>query len=440
MTTWERRKRAELAAKLAGIADELTAWQSLSTSDDRLIKNHTQIEAVTRRLAGLVALIEEALQQDDLARSWQAVEVQVLDLHRVWGFFRTQLLLRRMEDHAPFLITADEFAWACYRPAQKAAVAAGQADPAAVREPPLVFLGATASPVAIPRGASYAADVGGLTTPASQAVARDLPVPVVTVPWYAPQHLPEILVLGHEVGHHVEDDFGLTGTIASLVARVAGCDPRWLRWAGEVFADVYGTLCGGFAFAAVLADFVHVSGSPGNGAGGYPPTPLRLAVVRETLRLAGRETDAKELAQRWAAEGVEAADDRTARKVAEALLTGPYPELGVDRLDTMTGLGARGSEAADTHEELGRQRQLTTGDVRTLLAGAALAFASDPDAYAAADVPTQVFEHVREIQEPGTRYRAAADVVVSEELRKNRATESIERLYTLLQGAAPGVP
>lgn len=432
--TWQERKRAELDAKLAGIRSELDAWRKSSRDDPRVQKNHSQIEAITDRLAELLRLTEEAPEQQHLPVSWQVVEEQVLDLHRVWGFFRGQLLLRRSADHADFLVLADEFTWACYKPAQLAAITAGRVNPAAVRQPPLVFLAATASPVAIPRGSSYTAEVGGLSTAASRAVARELPVPVVTVPWFAPQHVPEIMVLGHEIGHHVEDDFGLTATIDRLVATVAPCDARWARWAGEVFADVYGTLCGGSAYAAVLGDFVHVAGVPGSGSGSYPPAPLRLAVVRETLRLAVSDEAAADVAGRWSAAGIGPTEDATARAVATALVEGPYPRLGVKRLDEMTGLEANAVAVVTTCRKLLRPQQLTTTDVRTLVAGAALAFATNPAGYVARAVAQQVFERVRSIQEPGTRYRAAAGTPVSEAAHRAHASDTATTLYALLRG------
>ena len=86
-------------------------------------------------------------------------------------------------------------------------------------------------------------------TPASRALAQRLPVPVVGVPWFQLYHLPDALVIGHEVGHLVERDTGLTATIQELVERAVtearmdpGCVAAWRGWAAEAFADVYGTL------------------------------------------------------------------------------------------------------------------------------------------------------------------------------------------------------
>ena len=115
------------------------------------------------------------------------------------------------------------------------------------------------------------------------AVLRSLPIPVIGLPWYQRQHLPDALVIGHEVGHLVEEDFGLTVVVsgsANAAAEGAGM-PGSLR-RERFFADVSGCLACGPGFVATLME--HVRGYSGlrddrDTAGSpwweYPTTALR---------------------------------------------------------------------------------------------------------------------------------------------------------------------
>ncbi|WP_219414410.1 hypothetical protein [Pseudonocardia nigra] len=410
---WPRRKRAELRAKLGGMQAELDRWLADSAAGGPEEKHHTQVRRITADLRGLVSRIRTDVDAPDLTATWQVVEEHILDLHRIWGFFRAPLITRRNAEFRPFLVAADEFAWACYAPAQRMAVAAGTVGIEAVRQPPLVCLTADAGPYSIPRGSSYAADVSGLVSDASRLVAQALPVPVVGVPWSALHHLPEMLVLGHEVGHHVEDDCGLGARVAGLVAAATGGDAAWARWAGEVFADVYGVLCGGPGFAGVLGDFLLVSGQIGNGDGDYPPVDLRLAVVLAALRAGGCAGAADELADRWAREVRAVPDDRAATDVVAALLAGPYPELGGSPLCAVIDFRTNAEHAATAAGELLQNSTPRTADVRTLLSGTALAFLRDPEKYAdlagpqrnGPGITARVLARVSGLQQAGIRGR-----------------------------------
>jgi hypothetical protein len=443
VSSWAERKQAELLAKLASVDAELAYWQSQAGPTGVLAKHHTQLARVAAELTPVVARVRAEVAAADLGASWPRFERRVLDLHRVWDFFREKLALRYVDRFADYLLAADEFAWACYRPMQQAATAAGTVEAAAVREPPLVAFTPVSTPFSIPRGASYGADVGGaaLVTPVSRALAQRLPVPVVGVPWFQLSHLPDALVIGHEVGHHVERDAGLTATVQRLVGEaLAGADEQrqaaWQGWASEAFADVYGTLCGGPAFARALADFLVVAGGDHAASRDYPPVRSRVALtlaVLEAAAGAGEREAAEaraaveELRAGWASDGIEAdlggeAGEVTA--VAGRLVAGPYPELGgpltrVVRFDARR-LAAHREDAAALLE----RRQPATNDARTLLAAAGRAYAQDPHAYQAQDVPDRVLRRMRAIQEPGVREapqlapadRSALDARAADEL------------------------
>jgi len=446
VSTWAERKQTELLAKLASVDGELAYWQAQAGPTGVLAKHHTQLARMAAELTPVVARVRADIQSADLSASWPQFERQVLDLHRVWDFFREKLALRYVDRFADYLLAADEFAWACYEPMQQAATAAGTVEPAAVREPPLVCFTPVSTPFSIPRGASYSQDVGGaaLVSPVSRALAQRLPIPVVGVPWYQLHHLPDALVIGHEVGHHVERDARLTGTVQRLVVEAAGAGSAWDGWAAEAFADVYGVLCGGPAFAQVLADFLVVAGAEHAASEDYPPVKLRVALTVAALEAAAAAAGEREAAEAraaitelrsgWADDGVmtDLGDQAPeAAAVAGALVAGPYPELGGGPITRVVGFGAkRLADHRDDAAALLDRRPPGTNDARTLMAAAGRAYALNPQAFAASNVPDRVLRRMRAIQAPGVREApqlAPAD-------RPAVDARAADELYTLLVG------
>ena len=125
-----------------------------------------------------------------------------------------------------------------------------------------------------------------------------MPVPVVGIPWYQLAHLPDAVFIGHEVGHLVEEDLALEEPLRHAVAACLAGMPEerisaWSgRWRSEVFADVYGVLVCGPAYAQALIDVM--SDNPAEiadeqqpmprGWSTYPTRTLRALVVCEAVR------------------------------------------------------------------------------------------------------------------------------------------------------------
>ena len=445
-----------MLAKLASIDAELEYWQAQAGPQGILAKHNSQLARVASQLTPVLARVRADIEAAELGATWPRFERQILDLHRVWDFFREKLALRYIDWFADYLLAADEYAWACYEPAQQAATAAGTVTLAAVREPPLVSFTPVSTPFSIPRGSSYAADVGptGLVTPASRALAQRLPVPVVGVPWFQLYHLPDALVIGHEVGHLVERDTRLTATIQGLVERAVtearmdpGCVAAWRGWAAEAFADVYGALAGGPAFVRALSDFLVTAGAEPVGSKDYPPVTLRVALTAAVLpaavangprEAAETETAMAELRASWAEDGIADLGDQAAgaAAVARALVAGPYPELGdVPLSDVIRFGGKRLEDHQEDAQALLERRMPGTGDARTLLAAAGRAYALDPRTYQDDDVPARVLRRMRSIQAPGVR--EARELSPAD--RPGADACAAEELYAILAGqSAPG--
>ncbi|WP_127504639.1 hypothetical protein [Actinoplanes solisilvae] len=424
------RKRAELAAKLDSVRTELAEWRAHSEAGRPLEKHHSQIQRITTRIDVLADLVAADLDaENDLLGNWQQIELRLLDLHHVWDFFRSKFALRCPAWIRDTLVVADELIWACYQPAQQQAVKAGGVDLAAVREPPLAFFGTDTSPLALSRHAVYRrrGRAEDLYTTLFADELKSLPVPVTVIPWHQAGHVPDLLLLAHETGHQVEDDFGLTPHLRAagraalsaagapehrVTAWMGGDDSGWL---GEVFADIYGVLGVGAAFVVALTDFLAAPAeaiAAEQASAAYPTAHLRIQVALAALRVTcPTDPRAAELTAAWT--GAHALSDFSmdVEPLVKGLLAGPYAVFGGRSLTSVLSFGSRWPETAIDVARLAEPDQpLQAGDPRTLLAAATLSFAADPAAYREHHVGTRVLERVRDQQAKGTRFRSAVAV------------------------------
>ncbi|MFD0272331.1 hypothetical protein ACFVHB_00285 [Kitasatospora sp. NPDC127111] len=369
------RRRAERRRALAGLRADAEHWRLLTRPGASLPGHGSQVDAVLAMLAPAVARAEAAIEEGAGGTGADGVLVLVQDLFHVWDFFRNKLTLRQTRAHRRWLEAADELAWAVYRPALDAA--AGRMPP---REPPLTGFGRAVAPLAHRRGEQYRELLprGGVHTRAGRDLVARLPFPVIDVPWWYQGHLPAVLTVAHEAGHHLEDDFGLTGELA---ARIAGAGlpgdraAHWARWAGEVFADACGALACGAAFADVLED--RLAGLPDDGGEGpHPPPALRVAFCRL-------------VAGGGPAPGPGAGEPAA---VAAALLTEGYPQFGGLRLDEVIGPAPGDADEGAARLLAGRSSGGAT--VGGVLAAAATAFRRDPAGHLRARVDERVLTEV----------------------------------------------
>ncbi|HEX9930105.1 MAG TPA: hypothetical protein VGB02_16345 [Pyrinomonadaceae bacterium] len=426
-----QRKRIELEQKALALENELNQWFTKSEAKGRFEKHHTQIRAVRALLAPWHVLVSEKLsqytEQEDpevfLGKCANA-EKLILSEHRIWDFFRGKFVQRSDDTFNRFLKIADEFAWACYEPVQKAVFP--DETNARRKEPPLVFFNGSVSPFSLSRDRAFQPEiVAGETINLDSDTVGKLPIPVIGVPWHQINYLPEALVIGHEVGHIIENDFGLTKSLRQHLSDAldnAGANERkdaWLCWLSEIFADLYGCLSSGAAFAGTLIDFLikkneTISSEQKNAAnwGRYPTDYLRIRIVLralEELRFNDEITNYRTL---WASYSSNMPEGFTndIEHIVPALLNGKHQTLRNKSVlqifsfskrqqsDAVRTVGTLRSTNADTYFEM------PTRDIRVLLAALRMAFEESPARYANDGYGKTVLEHMEtKVLLPGTR-------------------------------------
>jgi hypothetical protein len=413
------RKSAELEHKLASLEEEFRHWSDRSADGRELEKHHTQVQAVTGELAVPVAALKARLDGLVGARVLEEagqVEGMVLDLHRIWDVFRGKLALRYVDHFADYLLAADELAYCCYEPAERRGAA---------REPPLVFFGDALSPVIRTRGSTVPFDGG-----AADEALRRLRVPLIGIPWFQIEHLPDAPIIAHEVGHEVYADLALDDTAVALLSGAVAAAPEerrraWSAWREEAFADVFGTLALGPAFTSSLIDFLATEprlialqwqADPDWRA--HPPSALRVLLSAATLEAMPDFADAAvRLRAGWReaypSHAMEAFEPDVPA-VARALAAGSYDALCGGPLSDLVSFGGESQERAERDaRDVPRDFAPRSTDARELVAAARLAYDADPRGYRAGGTATRILQQIRCSQTVGTRAGSASPVAES---------------------------
>jgi hypothetical protein len=452
------RLAGQLRHQLASLRHELSRWSEATAAGQPLEKHRSQVRSIIDMLDGYADAAESAIGQAAEAAAPGRPDPAdvILDTHHVWDFFRSKLLQRSVDWFAHILGAADELAWACYKPALDAAASVGTtpvaphapdtsvATPAfgvppalgTPVEPPLVFLNRSAVPFAARRGDSFRDLLprGGLYTRAGARAAAMLPFPLIGIPWYHSEHLPGLLAVPHEVGHHIEDDLRLTDTLRSCL-REAGVSPPWDDWLGEVFADLCACLACGESYVGLLLDTLataDTSGDPASASGGgqYPPARLRALVCIAALGELGFAEDAAALRDTWLDRWPSGpVPDGEAYQVAGTLLAAHLPELGATLPHTLRC--AQLPQVREAAELLLAGLPSGRGDVRAVAAAAGLAFIQDPRRYEAARVGDQALADILDLRPVGPRAGAAAD---DEAALRRRRREAGRHMFELISG------
>ncbi len=429
LSSYSDRRRVESKHQLGSLRIELEEWRGVAAPGGALAKHHSQVASLAHRLTIFATEVENRIAGDP-GISASHREKLILDSHAVWDYFRNKLLPRFVPWHREFLQAADEFTWACYRPAfRERSTGPGRPIP---KGPPLVFLNRVEVPFAQARG-------GQFTVPNLQAVkdgqwSSFLPFPLVGLPWFAIQHLPILLHAAHEVGHQIEDDLDLTESLQECVA-MAGVGAPWRRWIGEVFADVCGCLFAGEAYAGVLLDALATRADT-LGMGNYPRAQLRLQVCIAVLDRTGFGRQAARLQAEWKEHWPSEHLCVEAVKLVETLLSREFDELPKRTLVDSLGC-AQLSDLAAPADNLLRYQQTDLTDPRAVVAAAGLAFRRSPLSFDDAKVGPAAVAEVRSLMD--RLHRGDGPPADTEEMMRLRDETAGRRLFETIVGSYPDI-
>ena len=438
-------KRWELQTKARSIDVELNKWRALSEAKQPLEKHYRQVRRLAKELDGMIKVIKREVTKlqnpTDSAsffREIRRVEYLILEVHRIWHFFR-QKFAARQGPHNQLLEALDEFAWSCYSPVFTEKVP----------EPPLTFFSSDWSPAASFRHADLpieqTVDMREGRTPQDPLFARKrlnkIVIPLISLPWFESTFLPEALFLAHETGHLLDNELELAKDYTASLKQASIANDRiensWLSWSPEIFADLYAVLCLGPAFAGALMirissttkDILDFSNDPS-----YPPPHVRMCIALEALKKIGFVDEAQSLKQTWNATygrpvpeqpGVFAIQDYVQSELVDdvpavvaAILDAPYTRLGspLIQLDSIRWTCANQRLASTIASDLlSPGSPLSGGGPRELLAAAQLAFQQEPgtlfNTFANSKLATQdqLVEQILAQRKPGTRRGESED-------------------------------
>ncbi|MER7133946.1 hypothetical protein, partial [Streptosporangium saharense] len=270
------------------LGHEIAGWMRRGHADRRLHRFTVHLDVldgVLSRMLGAVTREIEAIDprspSGEAYRRCGELDGAVFTIRHLFDWYATKYDQRHDPALSGILACADEVVLSCWRQPFENLGREAPTGPLAYVEP---RFDAFATPrVSVPPDLRLPAD-----SLVAEFVGR-LPVPVVCLPEWTAAQAWWLTLAAHEVGHHVHKDLdpALENATRDALAEATG-DETWRRWALESFADAYSVLMLGPAAAWIVEELGH--GPPDSLArtrGGYPPLPVRLALMAEVARQAG---------------------------------------------------------------------------------------------------------------------------------------------------------
>lgn len=279
--------------ELTHLRTEIVAWAARRRGADGLGQHATQLASLESTLLTALSRLDDLVSDhpgNDLHATYdyyRGLDRQVTLVRRLWRWFADKYDQRDVEPGRTVLPAADEVVWAVHAEAHRAAGA--QSVPPA----PLPFLEEVETPEAVPRDEPLRELRPDRFDDVLAAALARLPVPVVGLPTAVAATPWMLVLLGHEVGHHLLYDLAparqLVGDVGVRVQAAVGgaAGQRWRAWSQEEFADLSGLVSMGPALIPSLLPY-ELGGERhllDRGRGRYPAPVVRFALLAQMCRL-----------------------------------------------------------------------------------------------------------------------------------------------------------
>jgi hypothetical protein len=342
-------------SQLERLKNEFVTWHGVATGKVNAGQYRTQFAAIHTLVTGATDyLLSESVKVDrgqDGAYVFQICrefDTRTQWIRRIWGFFRDKYDQRndqRTAQRGPYygdlLLAADNVTWSCYDQAFKQAEAFRIESQRGT--PPLPFIESRYGPTATPTNARFIPPdlLAELDKYFQAKFLGELPIPLLSVPSSYDQAPWWLVVLGHEVGHHIAfKQFGGKQLGAAFQEAVKGAVKgeaenvvtAWQSWSDELIADVLSIfLVGPSAIKAMSALEFAGPRQMRETRDKYPPAVVRLAFltkIADISKLGGKSALGGIDLDKIAANDSQIAHDwGLADKVAEAATRSPFGAL-----------------------------------------------------------------------------------------------------------------
>lgn len=281
-------RREQTLHAMAQVRAEVVAWLDRRRTADRAHQHRTQLGSLEHTLLTALDRLRTVAVERQPAGSLQAfelyrdVDAQVVLVRRLWRWFADKYDQRDDPDQARLLLAADEVVWAVHAQAHRAHGSQSDVPPA-----PLPYVDDLDAPEAVPRDEPDRELRGDDFDDVVTATLARLPVPVIGLPGLDRGAPWSWVLIGHEVGHHLQYDLlpqrRLVAEVGTTLERTVGGEQgtRWRAWSQEIFADLVGLASLGPGLIGALVRYE--LGGPDRlldrGRGRYPAPLVRLRLL-----------------------------------------------------------------------------------------------------------------------------------------------------------------
>lgn len=283
---------------LSRLQQEINAWLQKRREHDPVQQHGTQLDALDKALNQSLAGVRQQLNaiaanlpSREVYEGCRLQEIRIAFVRYAWNFYATKFDQR--DDSSPYqcaLQVADEIVWSCYAGAfaSKPKLKRGSA--------PLPYIEAKFAPEALVRDSVPPDFTFGKQDILLGKFLQKLPIPIVALPLSCVDAPWELVLLGHEVAHHLEFDLVPDkGLVKEFQQWLWNNAPAWAEWDLETYADL-AALCAMGPYAARAIVELELAGdramlTPKPAPARYPRSAARIELIRRAASALGLDSN-----------------------------------------------------------------------------------------------------------------------------------------------------